>query len=58
MELWAHRGSHSHSGLVENTLPAFEQALREGAFGIELDVHLSADGIPIVFYDETLDRLI
>tara|TARA_B100001093_G_C26820301_1_gene1011586 strand:+ start:743 stop:1477 length:735 start_codon:yes stop_codon:yes gene_type:complete len=57
MELWAHRGSHSHSGLVENTLPAFEQALREGAFGIELDVHLSADGIPIVFHDETLDRL-
>ena len=57
MELWAHRGSHGHSGLVENTLPAFEQAIHEQACGIELDVHLSADGVPVVFHDDTLERL-
>ena len=57
MKLWAHRGSHGHHNLLENTMAAFEQAISEEADGIELDVHLSADSVPIVFHDETLERL-
>ena len=57
MKFWAHRGSHEASGLLENTLPAFELAIAESADGIELDVHLSADGVPVVFHDESLQRL-
>jgi glycerophosphoryl diester phosphodiesterase len=57
MKLWAHRGSHEAPGILENTLAAFEMAIAEGADGIELDVHLSADGIPVVFHDESLERL-
>lgn len=55
--LWAHRGSHGAGGPLENSVAAFERAIAEGAAGIELDVHLSADGVPIVFHDETLARL-
>jgi glycerophosphoryl diester phosphodiesterase len=49
-----HRGSPAE--LPENTLASFERALAEGADGVELDVQLSADGVPIVIHDETLDR--
>ena len=35
---------------------AFCGALREGADSIELDVHLSHDGVPVVIHDSTLDR--
>ena len=35
---------------------AFDAGLAAGADGLELDVHLSADGIPVVFHDETLER--
>ncbi len=57
LTLWAHRGSHRPGGPLENTLPAFERALAEAADGVELDVHLSRDGVPMVFHDETLERL-
>lgn len=57
MKIWAHRGSHGSGGPLENTLDAFDRAVAEGADGIELDVHLSADGVPMVFHDETLARL-
>lgn len=52
--LYAHRGASAEA--PENTLAAFRQALEVGADGIELDVHLSADGIPVVIHDETLER--
>ncbi|MBA2565268.1 MAG: glycerophosphodiester phosphodiesterase [Gemmatimonadetes bacterium] len=52
--LIAHRGA---SGTFpENTLPAFHGAVEAGAEMIELDVHLSADGIPVVIHDSTLER--
>jgi glycerophosphoryl diester phosphodiesterase len=35
---------------------AFEAALSTGADGIELDVHLSRDGVPVIIHDETLER--
>jgi glycerophosphoryl diester phosphodiesterase len=41
----------------ENTLPSFLVARNAGASMIELDVQQSADGVLIVFHDETLDRL-
>jgi glycerophosphoryl diester phosphodiesterase len=49
-----HRGAKGHT--AENTLASFEKALSLGADGIELDVHLSADGEIIVVHDETVDR--
>lgn len=52
--IWAHRGASAEA--PENTLVAFDLALRQGAQGVELDVHLSRDGVPMVIHDETLDR--
>lgn len=50
----AHRGA---SGLApENTLAAFRLAARLGADGVELDVHLSAEGVPIVIHDKRVNR--
>ncbi|RCK78515.1 MAG: Glycerophosphoryl diester phosphodiesterase [Candidatus Ozemobacter sibiricus] len=51
----AHRGARSLA--PENTLPAFRIAIaRCGADMIELDVHLSKDGVPVVIHDDTLER--
>lgn len=53
----AHRGLHDASaGRIENTPTAIEAAAARG-FGIEIDVHLSADGRVFAFHDDTLDRL-
>ena len=46
--LLAHRGASTHA--PENTLPAFELALEEGANGVELDAKLSADGQVVVIH--------
>ena len=56
VRLVAHRGAHER-GILENTLQAFEHALTLNCYGIELDVHASADGILVVHHDETLKRL-
>ena len=50
----AHRGYSCAA--PENTLAAFEAALRAGADLLELDVRLDADGVPVVLHDDTLDR--
>ncbi|MDW8850155.1 glycerophosphodiester phosphodiesterase family protein [Flavobacterium sp. MMLR14_040] len=50
----AHRGAKGYE--PENTLKSFQKALELNADGIELDVHLSADGHIIVIHDETIDR--
>ncbi|MGD8189279.1 glycerophosphodiester phosphodiesterase [Brevibacillus ginsengisoli] len=51
----AHRGWSGKA--PENTLAAFELALRQpGVDGIELDVHLSKDGVPVVIHDFHLSR--
>lgn len=51
----AHRGLHGPE-VVENSRSAFEAAVAAG-YGVELDVQLSADGVPVVFHDDTLARL-
>lgn len=52
--VWAHRGASAYA--PENTLPAFRLAAEMHADGVELDVHLSADGQMIVCHDGKIDR--
>lgn len=51
----AHRGASAVA--PENTLCAFRRALRDGAEGVECDVRLASDRVPIVFHDPTLKRV-
>lgn len=54
---FAHRGLHDMSlGIPENSMEAFRRAVEAG-YGIELDVQLSADGVPVIFHDSTLSRM-
>ncbi len=50
-----HRGASRVA--PENTLPAFEAAVRLGVNMVELDYLHTADGVPVAFHDEELDRL-
>jgi glycerophosphoryl diester phosphodiesterase len=52
--IFAHRGASTNA--PENTMAAFELAVRLGAKAIELDTMLSRDGIPVVIHDHTLER--
>ncbi len=55
--LYAHRGLHdNHSDAPENSMAAFRRA-KEAGYGIELDIQLSKDRIPVVFHDFTLRRV-
>jgi glycerophosphoryl diester phosphodiesterase len=49
-----HRGAPREA--PENTMRAFRLALEQGADGVELDVQPSADGVPVILHDDTLDR--
>ena len=54
---YAHRGLHDNGGdAPENSMRAFEKAVEAG-YGIELDVQLSKDRVPVVFHDFTLERV-
>ncbi|XP_019397323.1 PREDICTED: glycerophosphodiester phosphodiesterase 1 [Crocodylus porosus] len=50
----AHRGG-SHDA-PENTLAAIRQAAENGATGVELDLEFTADGVPILMHDDTVER--
>ncbi|WP_416150422.1 glycerophosphodiester phosphodiesterase [Salipaludibacillus sp. HK11] len=52
--IFAHRGSAGTH--PENTIVSFEEALNTGVEGIECDVQLTKDGIPVVIHDETVNR--
>lgn len=49
-----HRGNRAHA--PEDTLPSFAQAAGLGVDALEMDLHLSRDGVPVVIHDPTLDR--
>jgi len=55
--VWGHRGSRGRGNPPENSLGAFRAALDCGAGGIELDVQLTRDGVPVVFHDAALRRM-
>jgi glycerophosphoryl diester phosphodiesterase len=52
--VFAHRGGSALA--PENTIAAFDNGLALGADGLELDVHLSRDGVVVVHHDRTLNR--
>ena len=54
MLVLAHRGASGYA--PENTLPAFQKAIEQGADGFELDVQMTKDGEIVVIHDETIDR--
>ena len=55
--LYAHRGLHDNrSNAPENSMAAFRKAVEAG-YGIECDVQLTKDGVPVIFHDFTLERV-
>ena len=55
VDISAHRGSSMKA--PENTLPAIEQAIRDGADYVEIDVRQTADNVPVLFHDRDLRRI-
>lgn len=53
----AHRGLWSEGGPPENSLAAFAAA-RDAGVGVELDVHVTADGVAVVVHDADLERVV
>ena len=54
----AHRGLHNRvGGVIENSASAFEAAVA-GNFAIECDVQLTSDGVPVIFHDDVMERLL
>lgn len=54
---FAHRGLHDNtSDAPENSMAAFQKAVNAG-LGIELDVQVTRDGVPVIFHDFKLDRI-
>ena len=53
---YTHRGLYNNEDLPENSLGAFGNAVNN-RYGIELDIQLSKDNIPMVFHDSTLKRI-
>jgi glycerophosphoryl diester phosphodiesterase len=49
-----HRGNRAHS--PEDTLESMQEAVALGVDGLEFDVHVSRDGVPVVHHDPTLER--
>jgi glycerophosphoryl diester phosphodiesterase len=52
--VFAHRGGMAFG--PENTIQTFDAGMNAGADGLELDVHLSGDGVVVVHHDKTLER--
>lgn len=53
-QIWAHRGASAYA--PENTMPAFNLSVEQGADGVEFDVQRSLDGELVVIHDETINR--
>lgn len=52
--VFGHRGAKAYAPM--NTIPAYELAYEQGAVGIELDVHRSKDGYPVIVHNFTVDE--
>ncbi|MGC2369431.1 MAG: glycerophosphodiester phosphodiesterase [Candidatus Sulfotelmatobacter sp.] len=52
--LLGHRGARAEKSILENSLASFDRALAHGCDGFEFDVRLSADGVPVIRHDATL----
>lgn len=53
----AHRGYWRTEGSAQNSIASFQKAAEIGCWGSEFDVWLTADGVPVVFHDATLDGI-
>lgn len=53
-EVFAHRGASMYA--PENTMSAFKKAHELGSDGIETDIHLTKDNIPVLIHDEDVKR--
>ena len=54
-KIFAHRGFSAK--YPENTMLAFQKAVEIGADGVEFDVQLTSDGVPVIIHDEDLNRV-
>lgn len=53
----AHRGYWRTEGSAQNSIMSFQRAAEAGCWGSEFDVWLTADGVPVVFHDATIDGI-
>ena len=53
----AHRGYWRTDGSAQNSITSLQKAAAVGCYGSEFDVWLTADGVPVVFYDATIDGI-
>lgn len=57
LRIAAHRGFWRTDGSAQNSIAALQKAAAIGCWGCELDVWLTADGVPVVFHDATVDDI-
>jgi glycerophosphoryl diester phosphodiesterase len=55
MKIYAHRGASYD--YPEMTMAAFEEAVKQGADGVECDLRLSKDGVAVLWHDTDLHRI-
>jgi glycerophosphoryl diester phosphodiesterase len=53
----AHRGAWKNTGVPENSIAALQHAIRLGCWGSEFDVHLSADSVPFILHDHSIQGI-
>lgn len=53
----AHRGYWKAEGSAQNSISSFQKAAQIGCWGSEFDVWLTADGVPVVFHDATVEGI-
>lgn len=53
----AHRGAWKNTNVPENSIAALQHAIRLGCYGSEFDVHMSADSVPFVLHDHSIQGI-